>query len=88
MSELASPFSMSLAAVVQHVQVLEQSGVIVTAKVGRVRTCRLRPEGLKAAERWLTQRRELWERRLDRLGHLLDEEDEEEKERQDKRSKK
>ena len=75
-SELAMPFSMTLAAVVQHVQVLERSGVISTAKVGRVRTCRLRPQGLAAAERWIAQRRTSWERRFDRLGALLDAEDE------------
>ncbi|NLE85238.1 MAG: helix-turn-helix transcriptional regulator [Myxococcales bacterium] len=73
-SELARPFDLTLAAVVQHVQVLEQSGVIRTEKVGRVRTCRLEPEGLAAAESWIAQRRSLWERRFDRLGALLDEE--------------
>ncbi|WP_419249673.1 ArsR/SmtB family transcription factor [Sandaracinus amylolyticus] len=75
-SELAAPFSMTLAAVVQHVQVLEASGVITTQKVGRVRTCQLAPEGLAAAERWISERRSLWERRFDRLGALLDEEEE------------
>lgn len=74
-SELAAPFSMSLAAVLQHVQVLEQSGVIETEKVGRVRTCRLAPEGLAAAERWISQRRAVWERRLDRLEAMLEEDD-------------
>jgi DNA-binding transcriptional ArsR family regulator len=74
-SELAAPFSMTLAAVVQHVQVLEQSGVITTEKVGRVRTCRLAPEGLAVAERWLARRRALWGRRLDRLGALFDDDD-------------
>ncbi|MCY1059159.1 metalloregulator ArsR/SmtB family transcription factor [Nannocystis sp. SCPEA4] len=69
--ELAAPLSMSLAAVVQHVQVLEQSGVIRTEKVGRVRSCRLDPAGLNVAERWIADRRALWERRLDRLGDLL-----------------
>lgn len=75
-SELAVPFDMTLAAVVQHVQVLEQSGVITTEKVGRVRTCRLEPNGLAAAESWIAQRRSLWERRFDRLAAFLDEEDE------------
>lgn len=69
--ELAAPLSMSLAAVVQHVQVLEQSGVIRTEKVGRVRSCSLDPAGLNVAERWIADRRALWERRLDRLGDLL-----------------
>jgi len=71
--ELAAPLSMTLAAVVQHVQVLEQSGVIRTEKVGRVRSCRLDPAGLGVAERWIADRRALWERRLDRLGDLLGE---------------
>jgi DNA-binding transcriptional ArsR family regulator len=70
-SELAKPLAMSLAAVVQHIQVLEQSGVIVTRKSGRVRICRIEPETLRNAETWLTQRRGLWEQRLDRLGELL-----------------
>lgn len=74
-SQLAAPLEMTLAAVVQHVQVLEQSGVITTEKVGRVRTCRLAPDALLAAERWIADRRALWERRLDRLGTFLDEED-------------
>jgi len=74
-SELAEPLAMTLAAVVQHVQVLEQSGVITTEKVGRVRTCRLESRGLAAAERWILQRRALWERRLDRLGAFLEEEE-------------
>jgi DNA-binding transcriptional ArsR family regulator len=70
-SELAAPFPMSLAAVVQHVQILEDSGVIRTQKVGRVRTCRLEPRGLQGAERWIAQHRTQWERRLDRLGEFL-----------------
>ena len=69
---LAEPFEMSLAAVVQHVQVLEQSGVVRTEKVGRVRTCQLEPRGLQAAETWISQRRSLWERHFDRLAELLD----------------
>jgi DNA-binding transcriptional ArsR family regulator len=75
-SELAKPLAMSLAAVVQHVQILEQSGVIVTHKAGRVRTCRIQPRTLRAAETWIAQRRGLWEQRLDRLGQLLAEEPE------------
>ncbi len=73
-SDLAQPFDVTLAAVVQHLQVLEESGVVRSEKVGRVRTCRLAPEGLKLAERWISERRGLWERRLDRLGELLAEE--------------
>jgi len=72
-SALAEPFDMSLAAVVQHVQILEDSGVIRTEKIGRVRTCRLDPRGLEGAERWIAKHRTQWERRLDRLGAFLDE---------------
>jgi DNA-binding transcriptional ArsR family regulator len=74
-SDLAEPFAMSLAAVVQHVQVLEESGVIHTEKIGRVRTCRLEPRGMEGAERWIAKHRALWERRLDRLGEFLAEQE-------------
>jgi DNA-binding transcriptional ArsR family regulator len=70
-SELARPFEMSLASVVQHIQVLEESGVIRTEKVGRVRTCRIDLQALRMAEHWIAQRRSLWQRRLDRLGAVL-----------------
>jgi len=72
-SELARPLKISLAAVVQHIQILEESGVILTRKAGRVRTCRISPDALNVAENWIKQRRSLWERRLDRLGELLGE---------------
>ena|ERR1019366_10498213 len=70
-SELAKPLTMSLAPVVQRIQILEQSGLVVTHKAGRVRTCRIEPRTLQAVETWIAQRRGLWERRLDRLGELL-----------------
>jgi DNA-binding transcriptional ArsR family regulator len=70
-SALAKPLGVSLAAVVQHLQLLEESGLVRTEKVGRTRTCYLRPEGLRPAEQWLADRRALWERRLDRLGEVL-----------------
>lgn len=70
-SELAAPLPMSLAAVVQHVQVLESSGLVRSEKVGRVRTCRMEPSVLEGAEEWLNARRTTWERRLDRLGEYL-----------------
>jgi DNA-binding transcriptional ArsR family regulator len=70
-SELASPLSMTLAAVVQHVQVLEASGLVRTQKIGRVRTCTIEPVVLRTAEHWITERRTSWERRLDRLGEYL-----------------
>ena len=70
-SELAQPLSMSLAAVVQHLQVLEASGLIRSEKVGRVRTCRIEPAALQTAEQWIGERRTSWERRFDRLGEYL-----------------
>ncbi len=75
-SRLAEPFDMSLAAVVQHLQVLEESGLVQTEKVGRVRTCRIETAGLNVALQWISDRRSMWERRLDRLGDLLAEPDE------------
>lgn len=70
-SELAAPFAMSLPAVLQHLRVLESSGLVRSAKRGRVRTCHVEPAALRAAERWIAERRSEWERRLDRLGALL-----------------
>jgi DNA-binding transcriptional ArsR family regulator len=72
-SQLAEPLAMSLAAVLQHVQVLESCGLVTTEKVGRTRTCRIEPAALTAAERWITDRRRGWEARLDRLGEILNE---------------
>jgi DNA-binding transcriptional ArsR family regulator len=71
-SELAKPLPMSLPAVVQHLQVLEQSGLVKTEKVGRVRTCTLDTTAMSRAEKWINDRRQGWETRLDRLGDLLD----------------
>lgn len=71
-SELAAPLAMSLPAVVQHLQVLEQSGLIRSEKVGRVRTCTLDTAALSQAERWINDRRTLWQHRLDQLGRVLD----------------
>ena len=70
-SELARPLAMSLPAVVQHLQVLEASGLVRSEKVGRVRTCRLEPDALRTAEQWITERRTSWEQRLDRLDDYL-----------------
>lgn len=67
-SELARPLDMSLPAVVQHLQVLEASGLVRSEKVGRVRTCRIEPGALRMAQEWIAGRRARWERRLDRLG--------------------
>ena len=71
-SELARPLSISLPAVMQHLQVLETSGIVRTEKIGRVRTCSVEPKMLGIAERWIAERRESWERKLDRLGDYLD----------------
>ena len=70
-SELARPFAMSLPAVVQHLQLLEASGLVASEKVGRVRTCRMQPQAMSLAEQWINQRRSDWEARLDRLGEHL-----------------
>lgn len=70
-SELASPLDMTLAAVVQHVQVLESCGLVKTRKVGRQRMCRLQPMAMTAVEGWIADQRTSWESRLDRLGDLL-----------------
>ena len=72
-SALAKPLDITLAAVVQHLQVLEQSGIVRTEKIGRVRSCHVRPDGLRVAERWIAERRAIWERRFDRLGEILGE---------------
>jgi DNA-binding transcriptional ArsR family regulator len=75
--ELAQPLTMSLPAVLQHLQVLEASGLVRSQKIGRVRTCRIEPKALQTAEQWISARRTSWERRLDRLGAYLAEHPEE-----------
>jgi len=79
-SELAGPLDMSLPAVMQHLQVLEQAGLAKSQKVGRVRTCTIDPGALSMAEQWINQRRIGWERRFDRLGQFLAETADETKE--------
>jgi DNA-binding transcriptional ArsR family regulator len=69
---LAAPLPMSLPAVVQHLQVLERTGLVVSEKQGRVRTCRLDPARLETIDDWLSARRASWERALDRLGEVPD----------------
>lgn len=71
-SALAEPFDISLAAVAQHVQVLERSRLVTTRKTGRQRLCAVDPGAVEAAEQWLRTRRTRWERRLDRLEQYLD----------------
>jgi DNA-binding transcriptional ArsR family regulator len=79
-SELAQPLPMSLSAVVQHLQVLQGSGLVRSEKVGRVRTCRIEPAALRPVEQWIGARRSSWERSLDRLGEYLAEGNDEPKE--------
>ena len=74
-SELARPLPMSLPAVMLHLKVLEESGLVTSRKEGRVRTCRIEPQMLGQAEQWVSERRRMWERSLDRLGQFLDEEE-------------
>jgi DNA-binding transcriptional ArsR family regulator len=77
-SELGRPLTLTLPAVVQHLQVLEASGLVRSEKIGRVRTCRIEPAALRTAEQWLAERRTTWERRFDRLGNILAEQAEDE----------
>lgn len=70
-SELGMPLAMSLAAVLQHVQILEGSGLVQSRKLGRTRTCSLNAQTLRSAEAWISERRTFVERRLDRLGEYL-----------------
>ena len=77
-SRLAGPLEITLTAVAQHLQVLEESGLVQTEKLGRVRTCRIEPAGVSMLEKWIQDHRSTWERRLDRLGEVLAESDESE----------
>jgi DNA-binding transcriptional ArsR family regulator len=74
-SDLAAPLPMSMPAVLQHLQVLEDSGLVRSRKVGRVRTCSIEVKALRPVERWIGERRSTWERRLDRLGAYLADDD-------------
>jgi DNA-binding transcriptional ArsR family regulator len=74
-SALAQPLAVSLPAVLQHLHVLEASGLVSSEKIGRVRTCRIEPAALTRAEEWIAERRGNWEQRLDRLGAYLAEQD-------------
>ena len=71
-NELARPLSMSLPAVLQHLQALESSGLVTSEKRGRVRTCRLEPKALAAAEAWIAEQKAVWEERADRLEDHLE----------------
>ena len=70
-TDLAEQFHMTLTGMRKHVGVLEDAGLVVTEKVGRVRSCRIEPQGLRAAERWLSSQRTVWERQLDHLDDYL-----------------
>jgi DNA-binding transcriptional ArsR family regulator len=80
-SALAKPLTISLPAVLQHLHVLEASGVVRSEKIGRVRTCRIEPAALRTVERWVARRRASWEHRLDRLGDYLAEQEAQPKKR-------
>ncbi len=75
-SHLAAPLAITPTAVIQHLRVLEDSGLVHTEKTGRVRTCRIEPSGFAVLEQWVGERRSTWERRFDRLGDLLAEPEE------------
>jgi DNA-binding transcriptional ArsR family regulator len=75
-TRLADPLGITVTAVAQHLEILEESNLVRTEKLGRVRTCRIEPAGLSLLEKWIKDHRTHWERSLDRLGELLDEEDE------------
>ena len=70
---LAEPLGVTITAVAQHLQVLEEAGLVRTEKIGRVRTCSLESAGFDALSRWIAERRSVWEKRLDKLGKMLDE---------------
>jgi len=72
-SELAAPLKMSMPSVMQHIDVLQRSGLVHSQKVGRVRICRLEPAPMQTLERWIAEHRAAWERSFDRLGQVLDE---------------
>jgi DNA-binding transcriptional ArsR family regulator len=72
-SALTEPLGITLTAVAQHLQVLEEVRLVHSEKLGRVRTCRIEPAGFDALQRWIAEHRTIWERRFDRLGALLDE---------------
>ena len=76
-SRLGAPLNITLTAVVQHLRMLEECGLVHSEMVGRVRTCRIKTVGFSVVEQWIRDRRSMWERRLDRLGDLLNEPDDE-----------
>jgi DNA-binding transcriptional ArsR family regulator len=75
-SELAGPLGITLTAVAQHLQILEECDLAHTEKLGRVRTCSIESAGFDVLEQWIRSHRTMWERKLERLGAFLEEEDE------------
>jgi DNA-binding transcriptional ArsR family regulator len=75
-SRLAEPLDITVTAVAQHLQILEESGLVYTEKIGRVRTCRIETAGFTLLQKWISDRRSLWDRRFDQLGDLLAEPEE------------
>ncbi len=71
-SHLAEPFDVTLTAIMQHLQILEENGLVHTEKQGRVRTCRIEPAGFDVLEQWIRDHRTQWERGFDRLAKLLE----------------
>jgi DNA-binding transcriptional ArsR family regulator len=76
-SRLAEPLGVTVTAVMQHLQILEESGLVHTEKIGRTRTCRIDTAGFTALQQWIHDHRTMWERQLDRLGEFLELDDEE-----------
>ncbi len=74
-SKLAEPLGITLTAVMQHLEILEEAKLVHTEKLGRVRACRLERAGFRVLEQWIRRHRTEWERRLDRLGEVLAEDD-------------
>jgi len=74
-SKLAEPLGVTVTAIGQHLEVLEETGFVRTEKAGRIRSCRLESAGFKAVEQWAAQHRAMWERRLDVLGKVLSEDE-------------
>jgi DNA-binding transcriptional ArsR family regulator len=78
-TELAQPLPMSLAAVMQHLAVLERAGLVASEKRGRTRVCELDVARLDSLDEWIAARKRTWERRYDRLGQILEADTKEER---------
>lgn len=78
--ELAAPLPMALPSVLKHLRVLEEGGIVLSRKSGRVRTYRIEPAALAAMEEWVAARKAMWNAQFDRLGDYLAEGDERQEE--------